>query len=439
VDVLSHSELEAIRSQVLTIEALFGSPVDVEFAISVSGALVILQARPIAARRFAPRGEVVRDGVRVVPVDDLPAAASVATGRLMDLVQNRTDKRHYVRTAASAAGISTSSEWLIADGAGLDSSTSALRLADVALDITSTDVVELGTPDEPPVRVRRDSLTKEIATRRRRQGEAIFVAEVHVGATSGYSAIQPDGSMVVEYVPGAAGGLMFGDGPFSVVVVDRDGRRLVEHRRRAASWWVMEPDSLAIVERRSPREPEALDDGALAEIRHITEEMQAQFGEVRLEWIRLQNGEVRLWDLSVESGAPLPAKQTGVIAHGSVRGTAVVLEDVSEWSQISHDRSVVPDAEFLAAHNSADAMEARERLLAGIENPIIVTALPRTTLALLIGHVGGFVFDDAAMLCHLAIILREEGVPAVVREHATRDIRNGAPIEIVGGMCRVLS
>jgi phosphoenolpyruvate-protein kinase (PTS system EI component) len=34
-------------------------------------------------------------------------------------------------------------------------------------------------------------------------------------------------------------------------------------------------------------------------------------------------------------------------------------------------------------------------------------------LAALIPYVGGFVFEQASMLCHLAILLRESQVPAV--------------------------
>jgi phosphoenolpyruvate-protein kinase (PTS system EI component) len=45
--------------------------------------------------------------------------------------------------------------------------------------------------------------------------------------------------------------------------------------------------------------------------------------------------------------------------------------------------------------------------------PVIFCARPFAILAVLIPYVAGFVFESASTLCHLAILVREHGLPAV--------------------------
>ena len=47
---------------------------------------------------------------------------------------------------------------------------------------------------------------------------------------------------------------------------------------------------------------------------------------------------------------------------------------------------------------------------------IVVSPRPYAALAPLLPYAAGFVFEQASTLCHLAILLREHGVPAIESE-----------------------
>jgi phosphoenolpyruvate-protein kinase (PTS system EI component) len=65
------------------------------------------------------------------------------------------------------------------------------------------------------------------------------------------------------------------------------------------------------------------------------------------------------------------------------------------------------------------------------QKPIIVVAeYPSIGLASIIQYVHGFVFERCPLLCHLAIILRERGIPAIVVANARSRISTGDSLQI---------
>ena len=80
--------------------------------------------------------------------------------------------------------------------------------------------------------------------------------------------------------------------------------------------------------------------------------------------------------------------------------------------------------------------ELASKLRQSKKPPIIVTPRPLAALAPLIPYCSGFVFESGSLLCHLAILLREAGLPAVQSQtlyghaleasHATLDARVGS-------------
>ncbi|HVX44972.1 MAG TPA: PEP/pyruvate-binding domain-containing protein [Mycobacteriales bacterium] len=420
VNPLDDAAVQDIVRQALAIETLFGHPVDVEFAVA-GGRTYIVQARPITTGS----AHEATEPVRVVPVDDTVAATEIATGGLADLLAARTDKRRYVRLAARRRGFLVPGEWFIRAGPGL--ADPAGRIVRQATDLARTDVIEVAAGDGKLRRVRCEGLAEFLQDF---TGGTVFVAESYIGETSGYAALRGDGSMVVEFVPGAAGGLMFGTGPFSTAVVAAGGELLTSQIRAADGYWTMDPATLDITRVRRRRSPEPLDAGQLTGIRTLAAGMAEDFGEVRIEWMQLPGGPIMLWDLTLESGPPLSASDDLVISTGRARGPAVVLTDLEELERVLDDRSVIGGRDFHEAHGSESADRARRNALRGKANPIVITPWPKTTLSLLIGHVAGFVFDDATLLSHLPIILREHGIPAIRLPGSTAAVRTGADIEI---------
>jgi hypothetical protein len=435
--LLSAQQLTALRRRVVEVEEILGHPIDMEFAFEAgSGVLYTLQARPIVTPAM-PQAIARDTGTHTIDPDDIDRALRVADGALASIIARRADKHRFVRRLAWKTGIRTTGEWLIPAG-DAHARPDAARLADDIRRLAATEPIALGLPHEPVSLVARVDAEEWLGSRLR-PGDTVYAAEVHVGRTSGHAALRKDGSLVVEYIAGAVGGLKHGDGPFSRLIQDaRTGDRR-ETRVPTTRPWELDLPSLRFVERPAPAVPDPLDDGTLAELRRITEALTAELGEVRVEWLRTPDGRLLLWDLSLE-GAQLPSdRRESLVSAGSARGEALVLPDVTSLHQVMAERNVLPDPEFFGLHASAAADAVRRELLAGRHQPIVVTPRPRACLALLLGHVSGFVFDQAPLLCHLSIILREEGVPAVADRTATKAIRDGALLELREGDWRFAS
>ncbi|WP_186102579.1 PEP/pyruvate-binding domain-containing protein [Burkholderia gladioli] len=146
----------------------------------------------------------------------------------------------------------------------------------------------------------------------------------------------------------------------------------------------------------------------------ITREAVDTFGPIQLEWVRV-GARLHLIDFS-----PLAALATldgadacRIISPGFADGPAVVigadshLEDISVSATVSIN--AIPSADALGP--ALSRIEARLREHGG--QAIVVSPRPYAALAALIPHARGFVFEQASMLCHLSILLREHGVPAV--------------------------
>lgn len=146
-----------------------------------------------------------------------------------------------------------------------------------------------------------------------------------------------------------------------------------------------------------------------------TRAAHAQFGSVQLEWVK--DGEhLYLIDFSPISSDGLRAETVGeykVISTGVAAGPVMVVEDSSDLVDISVGPafSVSGVPEELSVWSSLRALIARAR---NFESPpVVVVSRPYAALASLLPHVCGFVFESAALLCHLAIQLREHRIPAI--------------------------
>jgi len=155
------------------------------------------------------------------------------------------------------------------------------------------------------------------------------------------------------------------------------------------------------------------------QLHRTTHAAVARFGPVQLEWVT-GAGQLRLIDFSPIKSLHIAQGDDGheedgrrTISPGFAYGAALVvpadrhLEDISIAATVSI--SHMPSAESLGPA----IVRLAERARAGGGSMIVVAPRPYAALAALIPYVSGFVFEQASMLCHLAILLRESQVPAV--------------------------
>lgn len=151
-------------------------------------------------------------------------------------------------------------------------------------------------------------------------------------------------------------------------------------------------------------------------LRAVTRQFVDRYGDAVIEWV-LRGDRLVLVDYSLlHPGASNALTSEGMtISGGSCSGPALVLSE--QWTQTLIDDSVAPVVSVgMPLPNPADTRIARvfEDIAVLERPPVVVVDRPYAVLAALIPHVAGFVFTRSApRLCHLAILLRENGTPAI--------------------------
>lgn len=151
----------------------------------------------------------------------------------------------------------------------------------------------------------------------------------------------------------------------------------------------------------------------LAEIARFTTAMHDKYGPVTIEWV-LDGAELYFVDYSVLDGddAVVVAHGEVCISKGTARGPLLRLEDDALLRRLSIGPAVsINKSQDVSEHDGLARII--DLVKASDEKPIICASRPYAVLSVLIEHVAGFVFDQGSALGHLAILLREAGIPAV--------------------------
>jgi phosphohistidine swiveling domain-containing protein len=240
----------------------------------------------------------------------------------------------------------------------------------------------------------------------------------------------------VEVVPGGFHGLWKDGADPSVYELGRDGEVVREDLKTFDARYLLS-DRTARWERVAFATPVAvsLRGEDRAKIVELVMTLERGIGCVSIEWVANDRDGVVFFDLSQESRQTDDAIAAGrVVSAGFASGPARIIDArvFDDLFDNFHDVHVVATKKYQATVSS-NSVQQRLTALVGEEPPIVVTEYPNRTLAPLIPHVAGFVFRRAAMLCHLSILLREHGVPAVVQSHDEAVFKEGQVITIADG------
>lgn len=168
--------------------------------------------------------------------------------------------------------------------------------------------------------------------------------------------------------------------------------------------------------RPAPAPPPGWLASTVAVLHAVTRQFTDRYGDAVIEWV-LRDGRLVLVDYSLlhPGATTMPTTDGTIISGGACGGPALVLSQ--EWTQTLIDDSVAPvvsvgmplpdpaDTRVASVHDDIGCLE---------RPPVVVVDRPYAVLATLIPYVAGFVFTRSApRLCHLAILLREHGTPAI--------------------------
>ena len=265
----------------------------------------------------------------------------------------------------------------------------------------------------------------------------VRVHEYQLTDACGYAARTSDDGIVVETLPGMFGGF-WAEGLQPTVYHIEPGALDAACAERVAlvdRLVTLDRATLApTLVRLEPAQPHRLAPAVRAQVARLCTQLTQALGEVRIEWV-LCGEQVQFFDLSEES-RPLfeasPAMQ--VLSAGVAAGPSCILAQIDTFDTIFDDFvnqiDVLPSEGFARIRDSAACKLAVERVLGSRRRPIVVAEYPKRTLAVLLDDVAGFVFERGSLLCHLAIILRERGIPAVILGDARAELSRATQIYI---------
>ncbi len=404
-EILSATEDADLQRLGREIERLLGAPADIEWA-SVHGRIVILQARPITTGAVT-----IPPGLTLLPVQ-------ASTARLLPRAVAQHDKIA-LRLVAAELDIGISH--------GLVGLTHAPTPDDVAhaadaLSAWGEFIAVLLDPFHLEGEIFRRfgagrtagqdlaAFVDQVAARHTRF--AFLLKELQETASTGVALRLPDGTVRVELVEGHFATKGFADP--TVYVLDRHGQPLTHAPGK-------QDVAVQVVQGRKVRVPVLAPPMAtaqqLADVHHATVGLAERYPNAGIEFGFTPEGTFFLVDL-YQSVSVTPPVRGDVLSEGRVVGRVRVLmlaEDAVEESieRHVHSRRASPDqpageAEILVVHRPYYVLDQ-----------LIYQAHPGTL---------GFICEGGALLCHLAVVMRERGVPGLVLPDAIREFVDGERI-----------
>lgn len=416
----------ALRAVISPAEALVGGGVDLEWAWA-DGRFYVLQARCITV---AGRGHTYH--TRWENQEDVSAVDTLNLGHCQALFARQLQKKVWFRRLCAAQHLDTFRLFYLCYHVTVQASDIAplvaqLRMPLVRLHWGSGSV--LTTPSRTVEALRAHAHLNALD-----EGgwSCVQVGEVIPAEQSGFASCMADGRVLIEAFPDGLIATSSGDlAPSSYVLDAHDWlclRAPAEFRQRAVlddavgDWVTIDTPAFHL----------DLQDEQLRALAALTRVLQAHLGEVRLEWY-IYRDTVYVFDMTIEQGPlALNAGRGTILASGYAEGEVVRLDDLAAYDQLAAEYgiSVVNHGAQQEAARVSELVRQISQRTASSGGWIIVADYPSTGLIPLIPYARGFVFARGALLSHMAIVLRERGVPAMIWSEAGEHLPNGARIGI---------
>ncbi|MCB9777079.1 MAG: hypothetical protein H6742_00780 [Alphaproteobacteria bacterium] len=387
------------------VEALLGQPADIEWAI-VDGALIVLQARPITGLVAATERGLDLVPVSPEQVERLPtvvrqhdkialrlAAAELGVGISHGLVAlaSRPTEAHLEAAARALAGWG---EFI------------AVLLSPFDLDGAIFRRFGTGPTALADLRGFVDQVGK------RHERFAFLLKELQPTASTGVAVRLPDGRVHAELVHGHFVTKGFADP--TIYTLDPDGC-VLSHQpgRQRLAMQLQDGKTVRVPVQAAIRATER----QLAEICHAASCLADRYPGAGVEFGFTPTGGFFLVDL-YQSAATTPPDRADVLSAGRVVGRIRILDLPDSAVEASIERHV---------HSRRAATRSGDQ-----EPEILVIRRPLHVLDQLIYEAGpgtlGFICEGGALLCHLAVVMREHGVPGLIVPDALDGFNDGERI-----------
>ncbi|MFI1236820.1 dCTP deaminase domain-containing protein [Nocardia salmonicida] len=396
-DTVAPATVAAVTELVEAARDVLGvSDVDIEW-VRAGGVVSLVQARPNTARR---RSATFRREIAVAPLYLEPLPGDIPLGPLTGPVGHFTNKRGPAMRRAHELGIAIGSAVLVylpADP-GSDWTQELAPLLGSAL--SAPEVIVDVSEQQRQIVCNTDDLVGELQW-------------LHTAAPTG----EPFTVLVRDYVKGQRGLITHPADPATgeIAAEASEAGLLAMNRGFAAT------TDLSLAPNSPTRDALAATGGEanLALIVRLATDLTTMQGPTIIEWVIGDRGELFYIDHTKLAGPVNPGAEPRVIAAGRCTGQVVRVVNDAVLEQLSIGAAVsVSGGDFdVHQHGVVAEIITRIEIIRADGGGVILSARrPYAVLAALVGMVDGFVFDLGSRLCHLGIVVREHGIPALVHE-----------------------
>lgn len=425
----SDFDYNSLINLIIDAEKFFGYPVDVEWLCNKDG-FYILQSRPVTSIKDSSKQQ------SLINLDDTEAIKSFAPGRLSTAHDKWFSKKYFIRKSCKLYNIPVYKAFYLL----LDSDEKKRReVYGRIINELNCELVEFFDGKKYAIKKLSElvEFSEEIY---RNLGEGyVRICEYWPAEFCGYASVTDEGDILIESVKGSFYGMWVGGLSPSTYVIDSYGTVISSSEKEQDFWFRMSPKTFEYEKYVSEEKIcHRLSEKDISLIADICRTLTGEFGRVHIEWMGTKEG-IRLFDLS--EGTQLSGQSSymaDVLSRGNALAKPLILDDISELHNLFEDPvndiDVIPTENFRRTLNSEKCLKTVEKILKGHEKPVIIYDFPDRTLAVLKDYVSGFVFRRGAQLCHLSIILREAGIPAVVYENIDAELSSCQNIHIQGGV-----
>lgn len=427
---------ELIRTATV-LKAYFKKEIEYEWAYA-GEQLYTLQVRPITTVAALDASSINTEGILKV-LDLYQNSQEIAQedlGDIRGIFDHSINKRKPIREFAEANNVSIyGAAVIILDRRGVESFDlkTALPLNRLKTPLLT---IDLG-PYLRSFYSRREDLKSTIRTLTSgfRLATPLIIREFASGEFSAVSAPTERGA-IVEVCRGSLIGLNRGFVNTQTFRIDRDTKAIEKLSSGNFSGRFYDFDEanscFALVDYGGELTPEAVSKEALIKIADFTLRTSTQFGKNMLEWTLIRGEPIYVDNTPQEGGdvhEALEEMSIAFLSPGKIQGKALCITNLAQLEYISSGPTLNVSGHLPSIESNAEIGELLSEV-EGEPDTVIVSKFPYTALSVLVGKVKGFVVESGPMLCHLAIICRENKTPVAIIPNALSSYMDGDPVDL---------
>lgn len=430
--ILSEKSILKIASMVIKMEKdLNWGGIDVEWGIK-NNELFVFQVRPVIEKNCDAFP-------RIISLED-EACIRVEIDQLGTLHKRWFRKKYWCRKEAQKQGINIPKGYYITYK---PSDISKEDIQQVLEDLKCDFIILDRSVTRRTIFVPHDELLFYLKNEKEYKNDFVTVRlrELPKFEISGFSSFVDDKKLLIEYVPGAFSGIYEYELVPSQYLVDSNNNVLQKKIHTYEERCEFDSADKKFLLRSSRETAIELKGKHISEIRRITKIMSEKYGEPRIEWTIIGE-KVVLFDISIERN---PICNVGaehrVLSNGDFEGKVFKVGDIKKIKSICdvHTISVDFEQSYYEAKETELVKNYIDEIKAIGNKVVVVAKQPRTELALLKDNVAAFVFEEGSVLCHLGIILRESGIPAIFVENACGILNNRDEVCFMDNEMRIVN